>query len=99
MVQVIAAGKAQPRPHLPPKPEDMATICYTSGTTGMPKGAVLTHANMIANSVGTMFVIPLKVGAPTAPVPAYAVYPTPTNLLCIGCLEYSLAVFSLLTMW
>lgn len=60
--EVIAAGKSQPRPHMPPAPEDMATICYTSGTTGVPKGAVLTHANMIANSAGTMFVIPLKVG-------------------------------------
>ena len=31
----------------------MATLCYTSGTTGTPKGAVLTHANLIANSAGS----------------------------------------------
>ncbi|MBO1333010.1 long-chain fatty acid--CoA ligase [Streptomyces sp. VRA16 Mangrove soil] len=30
------------------RPEDTALICYTSGTTGRPKGCVLTHANMIA---------------------------------------------------
>ena len=30
------------------KPEDVASICYTSGTTGNPKGVMLTHANAIA---------------------------------------------------
>jgi long-chain acyl-CoA synthetase len=28
---------------------DVAVVCYTSGTTGRPKGAVLTHANLLAN--------------------------------------------------
>jgi long-chain acyl-CoA synthetase len=28
-------------------PEDLAFVCYTSGTTGNPKGAMLTHANAI----------------------------------------------------
>ncbi|TVU26987.1 hypothetical protein EJB05_29565, partial [Eragrostis curvula] len=30
-------GKMSPHPFRPPKPEDVATICYTSGTTGTPK--------------------------------------------------------------
>jgi len=31
------------------RPEDIAFLQYTGGTTGRPKGAVLTHANMAAN--------------------------------------------------
>ncbi|ARU61874.1 hypothetical protein CBW65_13160 [Tumebacillus avium] len=38
---------------------DTATICYTSGTTGNPKGVMLTHGNLIANIVETGKYIPL----------------------------------------
>lgn len=30
---------------------DIAVLQYTSGTTGMPKGAILTHANLVANAM------------------------------------------------
>jgi long-chain acyl-CoA synthetase len=32
------------------EPADMATIVYTSGTTGMPKGVMLSHANILENA-------------------------------------------------
>ena len=32
------------------RPEDVAMICYTSGTTGNPKGAMLTHANVVSTA-------------------------------------------------
>jgi long-chain acyl-CoA synthetase len=34
------------------KPDDMAEIVYTSGTTGDPKGVVLSHKNIISNVLG-----------------------------------------------
>ncbi|MEO8032930.1 MAG: long-chain fatty acid--CoA ligase [Acidobacteriota bacterium] len=44
------------------KPGDLATLVYTSGTTGNPKGAMLTHGNIASNAVSTLAVLPLEEG-------------------------------------
>jgi long-chain acyl-CoA synthetase len=48
MGDVEALGEASGLPMNPPRPDDIITINYTSGTTGNPKGVVLTHANATA---------------------------------------------------
>jgi long-chain acyl-CoA synthetase len=57
--QLIAVGSpvyealfaADPVAVVPRAPDDLAWLFYTSGTTGKPKGAMLTHANLVAASM------------------------------------------------
>jgi len=43
----------------PADPQALATIVYTSGTTGRPKGVMLTHANVVANVQAILQAIPV----------------------------------------
>lgn len=45
---VEAIGAANLIAHIPPKPDDIASINYTSGTTGNPKGCVLLLPHIVS---------------------------------------------------
>ena len=61
----LASGKDIQELPEGPKSEDLAAIVYTSGTTGRPKGVMLTHHNVVENVISTLIHI-----AP-APKPGY----------------------------
>ena len=59
---VIQRSSGKPPDGESPSPEDVAEVMYTSGTTGQPKGVMLTHGNIIAASYGKTEIIPVNPG-------------------------------------
>ncbi|GAA5943404.1 uncharacterized protein JCM15063_002939 [Sporobolomyces koalae] len=57
--ELLELGKAHPakEPADKPKPDDVATIMYTSGSSGAPKGCVITHENIVSCVAGVMTVL------------------------------------------
>ncbi|XP_069560792.1 long-chain-fatty-acid--CoA ligase 5 [Brachyistius frenatus] len=54
MQALEALGESNHHKPIPPKPEDLGIVCFTSGTTGNPKGAMLTHENIISDAAAVL---------------------------------------------
>ena len=76
--QVLAAGRGQVFDEVPITQADLAFLQYTGGTTGVAKGAMLTHGNMVANvmQVGAWIAPRLQDGKEVLviPLPLYHVF-------------------------
>ena len=68
-----------------PQPGDVALLQYTGGTTGVPKGAMLTHRNMIANTLQCLAWsgagVRIESERVLTPLPLYHIFSLTANLL------------------
>ncbi|KPQ30209.1 MAG: long-chain acyl-CoA synthetase [Marinobacter excellens HL-55] len=75
---VLSAGAREKFTPVETKLEDLAVLQYTGGTTGVAKGAMLTHANLVANltQVRPMMEDQVEEGKEVviAPLPLYHIY-------------------------
>src|SRR5690606_23579529 len=80
----LARGAAHPLPAVTLTRDDLAFLQYTGGTTGVAKGAMLTHGNMVANMlqasawIGTELVTPGEEVIITA-LPLYHIFSLTAN--------------------
>jgi acyl-CoA synthetase (AMP-forming)/AMP-acid ligase II len=97
------AGRGGAVPTLDRGGDDLAAILYTSGTTGKPKGATLTHANILANAAMAAELVPLgpgeRVGMMLPLFHANAQIVTCVIPMTIGCEVVMWERFSASTFW
>ncbi len=87
--QALSLGAAKSAQTIPCTQADIAFLQYTGGTTGVSKGAVLTHRNVIANTlqIYSWMMAKLKVGEEiaAAALPMYHIFALTVN--CLGFLR------------
>jgi long-chain acyl-CoA synthetase len=88
--RAMALGRTRPPASAAPAPSDLAFLQYTGGTTGVAKGAMLTHANVVANMeqalawMATRFTAGEEVVV--TPLPLYHIFSLTVN--CLLFLKY-----------
>lgn len=75
---VLAKGRGQRVQDVSPNGDDVAVLQYTGGTTGVAKGAMLTHRNLIANMLQCRALMAANLNEGTevliTPLPLYHIY-------------------------
>jgi long-chain acyl-CoA synthetase len=83
--EALRRGRGQALDDVPLGHDDVAFLQYTGGTTGLAKGAILTHRNLVANvqQMAAWIARDLENGKETAilPLPLYHVYALTANLI------------------
>lgn len=76
--QALELGANKPFKEITPNPEDVAILQYTGGTTGVAKGASLTHRNLVANMMQSKYFMGVGLSEGTevviSPLPLYHIY-------------------------
>ncbi len=90
----LRAGRGQPVQNVPLTLENVAVLQYTGGTTGLAKGAMLSHGNLVANMQQVYACMSQhgNDGSPVfqegkeimiAPLPLYHIYAFTANCMCM----------------
>jgi long-chain acyl-CoA synthetase len=92
--RALHEGKGHAFKSVPQSLDDIAVLQYTGGTTGVAKGAMLTHGNLVANMLQVKAnlgqtaepgVVPVQEGHEVmiAPLPLYHIYAFTVNCMCM----------------
>ena len=85
---VIANGREKKQPYKTVSPNDICFFSYTSGTTGTPKGTMITHRNLVSAVAGAIYSIPIgkdEIMVHISYLPLAHIF---ERMLCSFCIKY-----------
>ncbi len=87
--QVMKKGQAAPPHKVDLNKDDIAVLQYTGGTTGVAKGAMLTHGNLLANALQSeiyfdTYGMPKNGAVVVQPLPLYHIFAFIVGLICFN---------------